>query len=74
MSGKKELERIIKDARNQLRQIEEKELLAYNSLQVGRCFKVRSYYSCPQGPKDYWWQYRMVYATKDYRTAASKKH
>jgi hypothetical protein len=24
---------------------------------VGKCFKYRNNYSCPKGPRDYWWYY-----------------
>lgn len=31
-----------------------------NTALVGRCFKFRNSYSCPEKPSDYWWLYLVV--------------
>lgn len=46
--------------RANLERIEDAERKAQSVALVGRCFKYRNSYSCPQGPKDYWWLYVKV--------------
>lgn len=31
-----------------------------NAALLGKCFKTRNNYSCPQSPRDYWWLYVRV--------------
>lgn len=37
---------------------------------VGKCFKCRNNYSCPKGPKDYWWYYVKCVGMGQYRPKA----
>lgn len=41
-------------------QIEERELKPKLRAMVGKCFKYRNSYSCPQKPSDYWWEWHLV--------------
>lgn len=55
-----ELEKIIFDTWKKLDKLRDEkaqvELLPY----VGRCFRKRNCYSCPESDKDYWWTYYRV--------------
>lgn len=46
--------------REQLAAIEEAEQAEQNAALVGKCFKYRNCYSCPQSDADYWWLYIIV--------------
>lgn len=32
---------------------------------IGKCFRYRNNYSCPEKPSDYWWLYRKITGVKD---------
>lgn len=57
MKTKRQLERTIQAARNELwkRQAVEQERFAKKL--VGKCYRYRNSYSCPQTEADYWWLY-----------------
>lgn len=39
---------------------EEREKTEANRATIGKCFKYRNCYSCPEKPSDYWWLYARV--------------
>ena len=44
---------------------EAKERDRKNAKLVGRCFKYRNCYSCPEKESDYWWLYRKITRVED---------
>jgi hypothetical protein len=57
---KAELEKQISVLRGELNRIKEAEAdKAYSAL-VGKFFKAKNHYSCPEKPSDYWWIYVKV--------------
>ncbi len=60
MSRKEELEQLITVARAELDEIRFKEEKAVSANLVGKCFKYRNYYSCPENEGDYWWEYAKI--------------
>jgi len=60
MKTKKQLEKIIKDAKEELWEREAAEKLKNNKKLVGQCFRYHNCYSCPKGPEDYWWTYKQI--------------
>ena len=57
---KEELQKSLRDAQRELSAIEAKEQEAYNKAVLGKCFRYRNCYSCPEKPSDYWWLYARV--------------
>jgi len=57
---KEELNTLIRKAHNELRDIESAERLLDNLALVGKYFKYRNCYSCPESDSDYWWIYARV--------------
>jgi hypothetical protein len=60
---KEELQKIIAagfEAREELRAIEDAEKTKANASLIGKCFKYRNSYSCPESDADYWWLYSKV--------------
>lgn len=55
-----ELKRIAKSAGDEISRIEVRERVAEANSLLGRCFKYRNSYSCPEKPSDYWWLYLRV--------------
>ena len=58
-----ELERIAQagmEARAKLREIERAQERAENEKLIGKCFRYRNSYSCPETDADYWWIYARV--------------
>lgn len=67
MTRKEELQRRIEaadDARVELWRIEAQEAEYHNRALIGKCFKYRNSYSCPQDDNDYWWMYCKVLGVK----------
>lgn len=60
MTRKEQLEETINTARAELNKIEDAESYERNSALVGKCYKYRNSYSCPERPQDYWWLYVVV--------------
>jgi len=60
MKRKEELQEIIINARDELNDITDKEDDIENAKFIGRFFKARNNYSCPEKPSDYWWLYIKV--------------
>ena len=58
--SKQALERVIASARKELNDIEDAERAREMVGMVGRCFKYRNCYSCPQSEADKWWAYQIV--------------
>lgn len=56
----KELTKIIGDARAEMESIETERAEKESKPLVGRFFKSRNNYSCPEKPSDYWFMYRRV--------------
>jgi hypothetical protein len=65
-SRKQELQAQIKKLNRELGAIESAESEADNQQYIGRFFKVRNNYSCPEKPSDYWWVYMTVVSAEAY--------
>ncbi len=50
---------------DEIDKIKTKEWLAKNRKMIGKCFKYRNNYSCPETDADYWWLYSRVIAVDD---------
>ena len=66
MGVKEKLQQQVGILRNRLGEIEERERKAQSLALVGRCFKYRNSYSCPDKPEDYWWKYAIVTGVGDF--------
>jgi hypothetical protein len=62
---KAELDGIIRNARAELDEIVEKERRVKGQALVGKCYRYRNSYSCPQKESDYWWLYMIVLGVTD---------
>jgi len=60
VSRKRELEKQVKALREELDEIETREQIKETKKLVGKCFKYRNCYSCPESEGDYWWLYSKV--------------
>lgn len=60
MESVEELTKIAHDAQEKLRRIEFADRAKRNGPLVGKTFKYRNCYSCPEKPSDYWWMYAKV--------------
>jgi len=60
MARKDELNTIIRKAHDEMREIETAERLLHNDGLVGKCYKYRNCFSCPEAESDYWWLYVRV--------------
>ncbi len=63
MTRKEQLQQSIEAAdaaRVELWRLEAQEAEDRNRAFIGKCFKYRNCFSCPQGPEDYWWMYGKV--------------
>lgn len=58
MTRKQELQAVINQARSELNEIEEAELAESMATLLGKFFKYRNSYSCPEDEADYWWLYQ----------------
>lgn len=54
--------------------IDEREWKPKRLAHVGRCFKVRNNYSCPEKPSDYWWLYKRVVKIDGYSLVTEEFH
>ena len=60
---KEELQRVVdagSAARAKLREMENEETRRENAKLIGKCFRFRNSYSCPETESDYWWTYIKV--------------
>ena len=46
--------------RDQIHEIEHKEFVKEKRDIVGKCFKFKNSYSCPETEADYWWAYKRI--------------
>lgn len=60
MKTKEQLERAIAPLKEQLDRLRDAERRAESKKLVGRYFKYRNCYSCPEKESDYWWLYVKV--------------
>jgi hypothetical protein len=60
MDRKTELQKIIKNCREELYTIEHKEQFESIRLLVGKYYKFKNSYSCPKNAEDYWWLYEKI--------------
>lgn len=60
MNRKEELQRQLKALHEELNTITDAENDARDATYVGKCFRTRNNYSCPESEKDYWWLYIKV--------------
>lgn len=60
MRTKEQLEAAIAPLQSELNRLRDAETLNESKALVGRCFKYRNCYSCPQTDADYWWLYLKV--------------
>jgi hypothetical protein len=66
MSDKAALKKQIDSARIKLDRIEKVERREEAAKILGKCFRTRNSYSCPEKPSDYWWLYcRITSVGKD---------
>jgi hypothetical protein len=63
---KEQLEAEIAPLQAALHRLKDAETLKESRALVGKCFKYRNCYSCPQKPSDYWWLYVKVVGVGDY--------
>jgi hypothetical protein len=63
--SKEELYEIINAAKEELAVIETNEYLETNKSLVGKCYKCKDCYSCPQNENDFWWDYMKVTGTNN---------
>lgn len=64
METKEELRAKLREAEeNELNEIQEREYPKFKEL-IGKCFKLRNSYSCPESAKDYWDVYSKVIEIK----------
>lgn len=64
-----ELNRLRKEAgviHQRISAIEASDRVAQGKTLVGKCFKYRNCYSCPEKPSDFWWSYTVVTAIDDH--------
>lgn len=66
---KEELNTLIRNAHNELYDIESVERRQENEMLVGNHYKYRSCHSCPKSEKDYWWLYARVDGLSENGTA-----
>lgn len=52
--------------RQRIDKIETAERVAQANNIVGKCFKARNSYSCPETPSDYWWMYVKVLSVDEH--------
>jgi len=57
---KEQLERQARAVNQKLHAIRDAERYAENEALVGKTFRYRNNYSCPEKPSDYWWLYARV--------------
>ena len=55
-----ELQEVARKAGDAIGKIQTAERRAANGSKVGKVFKYRNSYSCPEKPSDYWWLYSKV--------------
>lgn len=55
-----ELTKIAREAQEKLGEIRAAEFRRLNGPKVGKAFKTRNNFSCPEKPSDYWWLYSKV--------------
>lgn len=65
MNRKEELQAAIRGLYAELHAIEGAERDKENAALIGRCFRTRNKYSCPQSDDERWWLYLRVNAIKD---------
>ncbi|MET3225713.1 hypothetical protein ABIE85_001460 [Bradyrhizobium diazoefficiens] len=65
MESVEQLRKISADAQMKLHRLEVAQREAANGAKVGKTFKYRNSYSCPEKPSDYWWMYSKVTHMKD---------
>lgn len=59
-SLKEDLQQLITESRDKLSAIEDAEAEERNARLLGKCYKFRNSFSCPQSAADYWWLYLRV--------------
>ena len=60
MESVEQLEKIAHDAQEKLSRIRSDKYKSENGSKVGKTFRTRNSYSCPEKPSDYWWLYAKV--------------
>jgi hypothetical protein len=60
MTDIEELERIAREANLAVSEARDKLRDQENKAVIGKCFRTRNNYSCPEKPTDYWWLYVRV--------------
>lgn len=64
-SRRETLERQRAKIQAELNAIEQRENAKIAKTKIGKCFKYRNSYSCPEGPEDYWWLYFYITHVED---------
>ncbi len=65
MNREQELLDQMEPLRHELDKIARKKRQDENTAYVGKCFRYRNSYSCPESEADYWWLYAMVTGLSD---------
>jgi len=60
MESVEQLQKIAGEAQDKLWQIQANERRKANGSKVGKTFRTRNSYSCPEKPSDYWWLWAKV--------------
>lgn len=60
MQSIEQLAEISRDAQERIEKIKSAERRADNGKKVGKYFRTRNNYSCPEKPSDYWWVYAKI--------------
>lgn len=68
---KEKLQTIMCNARLKLMKIEERERIKEAKQHLGRFYKYRNCYSCPNGDSDYWWMFRKITGMDKYGNLTS---
>jgi hypothetical protein len=66
MTDLAELELVAKKANQALGRAQEKRANELNKALIGKCFRYRNSYSCPEKPSDYFWFYVRVLSANGY--------
>jgi hypothetical protein len=60
MESVEQLQKIALDAEEKLYRIRSDQFKSKNSSKVGKTFRTRNNFSCPEKPSDYWWLYAKI--------------
>ena len=65
----KQLNKEFKSIQDQIHILERKAFIKDTKFKIGRCFKFKNSYSCPETEVDYWWVYKRVLGHHEHANA-----